>query len=55
VAWITVRSTEPRSDKEAVRAARVVRADGLAVPVLADPDGVLLVPGLPAGLATLLL
>jgi hypothetical protein len=37
------------------RAARLVRADGLAVPVVADPDGVLLVPGLPAGPASLLL
>ncbi|MFT3774558.1 MAG: HEAT repeat domain-containing protein [Minicystis sp.] len=56
VAWIAVRSTEPRAAKDAPpRAARLVRADGLAVPALADPDGVLLVPGLPPGPASLLL
>jgi len=55
VAWITVRSTEPRVVKEgSAHVARVVRADGLAVPVVADPDGALLVPGLPPGLVTLL-
>jgi HEAT repeat protein len=55
VAWITLRSTEPTPTADAPRAARMVRADGLAVPVIADPDGVLIVPGLPAGLAALLL
>ncbi|APR83146.1 Chromosome partition protein smc [Minicystis rosea] len=56
VAWITVRSTAPRAGKEAsLRAARLVRPDGLAVPVLAEPDGVLLVPGLPPGPGSLLI
>jgi HEAT repeat protein len=56
VAWITVRSTEARAGTEAPpRAARLVRADGLSVPALADPDGVMLVPGLPPGPAVLLL
>lgn len=59
VAWVTIQ-TRPSAGARAVedaspRAARVVRSDGLAVPVLADPDGVLLVPGLPAGPASLLL
>ncbi len=33
--------------------ARVVRADGAAVPLLADADGALLVPGLPPGFSAL--
>lgn len=32
--------------------ARVVRSDGIALPLVSDPDGVMLVPGLPAGLGT---
>jgi hypothetical protein len=52
VAWIVV-----ARQGEAARArpvgARLVRADGLAIPVIADPDGVLLVPGLPPGPASL--
>ncbi len=35
------------------RTARLVRADGLAVPAVADPDGALLVPGMPVGAASL--
>jgi hypothetical protein len=37
------------------RAARLVRADGLCIPVLSDPDGVILVPGLPVGPSALAL
>jgi HEAT repeat protein len=57
VAWITLQPSEGRgAARDALpRAARVVRSDGLAVPVLADPDGVMLVPGLPPGLGSLLL
>jgi hypothetical protein len=57
VAWVNVRSNTRANKGEPTppRAARVVRPDGLAAPVVADPDGVLLVPGLPAGPATLLL
>lgn len=50
-----LRSAESAGKSPGLRAARVVRPDGLAVPVVADPDGVLLVPGLPSGPATLLL
>jgi HEAT repeat protein len=53
VAWVTIQPTEGRASGKAARAARVVRSDGLAVPVVADPDGVLIVPGLPPGLASL--
>lgn len=52
VAWITIR---PVAKDAPPRAVRVARSDGLAVPVLADPDGVLLVPGLPPGPASILL
>lgn len=55
VAWITVRSTEPPAAGAPPHAARVVRSDGVAVPVVADPDGALIVPGLPPGLGALLL
>jgi HEAT repeat protein len=48
VAWIAI-----DGDHDAPRAARIVRADGLALPVVADPDGVLLVPGLVPGAASL--
>lgn len=37
------------------RAGRLVRPDGLAIPVVADPDGVLLVPGVPPGASSVLL
>jgi HEAT repeat protein len=64
VAWIEVDASEPPPALPASRAAsraramvalaiargaRVVRADGLAAPVVADPDGVLLVPGMTLG------
>ena len=53
VAWVTVRSNDAPRDgsdgSDAPRALRLVRSDGLAVPMLADPDGILLAPGLPAG------
>jgi hypothetical protein len=47
VAWITLRPIDAAERARAGgRAAMLVRDDGLAVPVVADPDGVLLVPGL---------
>jgi len=50
VAWITIVPNHPSAAASAAgRPARVVRADGLAVPVVADPDGVLMVPGMPPG------
>lgn len=57
VAWIAIVSNEGRAATrdQGARSARLVRADGLAVPVVSDPDGVLLVPGLPQGAASLLL
>ena len=59
VAWVSIQPNDGRSPLEGhqapARAARVVRADGVAVPAVADPDGALLVPGLPAGPASLLL
>ena len=56
VAWVTIQPNDgsPAQDMPQ-RAARLVRADGLAVPAVADPDGVLIVPGMPAGPASLLL
>jgi hypothetical protein len=48
VAWIAV-----EGEHDTPRAARIVRADGLALPVVADPDGVLLIPGLVPGAASL--
>jgi cellulose synthase operon protein C len=57
VAWVAIQSNEgpaPGGDAP-LRTARLQRADGLVVPAVADPDGVLLVPGLPAGPASLLL
>ena len=53
VAWVNVRATDRAASSP--HAAKLVRADGLAIPVLADPDGVLLIPGLPAGSSSLLL
>jgi hypothetical protein len=56
VAWVTIEGEHELNGAalgDAPRAARLVRADGLAVPAVADPDGVLLVPGLLAGPATL--
>ncbi len=46
VAWITA------SGMVGELAARVVRADGLALCVTSDPDGALLVPGLPVGVGS---
>jgi HEAT repeat protein len=56
VAWIAIQPNDPRAGKDApLRTARLLRADGLAVPVVADPDGTLLVPGMPSGPASLTL
>jgi hypothetical protein len=44
VAWISVRGAG-----SSAASFRLERPDGLALPVVADPDGALLVPGLPAG------
>ena len=49
LAWIAVVPSEGKAGDELARAARLVRDDGLALPVVSDPDGVLLVPGLPPG------
>lgn len=45
-AWIAIEDNDAGTGPTA-RAGRVVRSDGVAVPFVADPDGVLLVPGLP--------
>jgi HEAT repeat protein len=45
-AWISIEDNDAGTAPTA-RAGRVVRSDGVAVPFVADPDGVLLVPGLP--------
>jgi len=56
VVWVSLVANGPDAmGSIAGRAARVVRSDGLCVPVVADPDGVLLVPGLPAGPSVLAL
>jgi HEAT repeat protein len=56
VAWIRVIPNDGAAAvSAAVRAARVIRSDGLAIPVVADPDGVILVPGMPPGLSALVL
>ncbi len=55
VAWVVIQPNDRAEVTTEARAARVVRADGLAVPAVADPDGALLVPGLPAGPASLAL
>jgi len=47
-AWLDLRTPAGTAGPNEVAAA-VITADGLAVPVLPDPDGVLLLPGLPAG------
>jgi hypothetical protein len=51
-AWITVTANEGKAEGEA-RAVRLARADGVAIPLIADPDGVLLVPGLLPGAASM--
>jgi hypothetical protein len=55
VAWVSIEAGHPerRSAAGPAPPVRVVRADGVAVPVVADPDGALLVPGLPPGPASL--
>lgn len=56
VIWVSLTPNDPKAAPMAAgRTARLVRSDGLAVPVVADPDGVLLVPGLPPGESSLLL
>ena len=45
-AWIAIEDNDA-GGKPTARSGRVVRSDGVAVPFVADPDGVLLVPGLP--------
>ncbi len=52
VAWIVVASNEGKALGSA-RSARLTRSDGVAIPVVTDPDGVLLIPGLPPGAASL--
>ncbi|MRG92795.1 HEAT repeat domain-containing protein [Polyangium spumosum] len=56
VAWVSLVANAPSALVSIQgRAARLVRSDGVVVPVVADPDGVLLVPGLPDGPAALTL
>jgi hypothetical protein len=51
VAWVAVKESLP-SGTSRPRALWFARSDGLAVPMVADPDGVLLVPGVPPGPAS---
>jgi hypothetical protein len=46
--WVVISDNEP-FHKTRPRTLWLARADGLAVPLVADPDGVLLVPGVPPG------
>jgi len=46
-AWMLIADVDAAPDALAARLAHLA-ADGLVVPVVADPDGALLVPGLPA-------
>lgn len=56
VVWVSLVANAPSAVSAiAGRAARFVRPDGLAIPVVADPDGVLIVPGVPEGRAGLTL
>ncbi|WP_438004802.1 HEAT repeat domain-containing protein [Sorangium sp. So ce321] len=56
VVWIAIVPNDRSAAASASsRPARLVRPDGLAVPVVADPDGVLLVPGVPPGVSSVLL
>ncbi len=56
VAWVSLVANAPSALPSIQgRAARLLRSDGVAVPVVADPDGVFLVPGLPNGPAALTL
>jgi HEAT repeat protein len=48
-AWVTIEDNDAAAAGKgaaAARSGRVVRADGVAVPFVADPDGALLLPGL---------
>lgn len=56
VLWVSLVANAPTAMATiAGRAARFVRPDGLALPVVSDPDGVLIVPGMPDGRAGLTL
>ena len=48
VVWVVVHENGS-VDNARPRALWLVRSDGVAVPMVADPDGVLLVPGVPPG------
>jgi hypothetical protein len=52
IAWIVVTSNDGK-DSASTRSARLTRSDGLAIPVVTDADGALLIPGLPPGVASL--
>ncbi|WP_231511843.1 HEAT repeat domain-containing protein [Chondromyces apiculatus] len=50
VLWVTVTPNDPGAAAAAAgRAGRFIRPDGVALPILTDPEGVLLVPGVPPG------
>lgn len=54
--WVSLVANAPSSlSAVAGRAGRLVRGDGVALPVVSDPDGVVLVPGLPEGRSLLTL
>jgi HEAT repeat protein len=54
VAWVAVQPNDGGDGRDLpARGARLVRADGLAVPAVADPDGALVVPGMPLGATSL--
>jgi hypothetical protein len=57
VVWLSLQpNAQAETSAEALHALRVVRSDGLAVPVVSAPDGVVVVPGLSSpGGATVLL
>ncbi|XXY14877.1 HEAT repeat domain-containing protein [Sorangium sp. So ce216] len=56
VVWVAIVPNDRSAAASASsRPARLVRPDGLAIPVVADPDGVLLVPGVPPGVSSVLL
>lgn len=56
VHWVSLVANSPAVMSAITgRAARFVRPDGLAIPVVSDPDGVLIVPGVPEGRAGLTL
>ncbi|HMY20145.1 MAG TPA: HEAT repeat domain-containing protein, partial [Polyangium sp.] len=56
VHWVSLVANSPAVMSAITgRAARFVRPDGLVIPVVTDPDGVLIVPGVPEGRAGLTL